>query len=51
MLRPAEDATFQNFAVTDDAVISFIGQGQLLGHPEGPLEVTVPRTELASSLA
>ena len=51
MLGLAEDATFQNFALTDDAAIFFIGQGQLLGHPEGPLEVSVPRTELASSLA
>ena len=51
MLGSVEDATFQNFALTDDAVIFFIGQGQLLGHPEGPLEVSVPRTELASSLA
>ncbi len=51
MLGPVDDATFQNFALTDDAVIFFIGQGQLLGHPEGPLEVSVPRTELASVLA
>lgn len=51
MLGSAEDSTFENFALTDDAVIFFIGQGQLLGHPEGPLEVAVPRTELASSLA
>ena len=51
MLGSFEDATFENFALTDDAVIFFIGQGQLLGHPEGPLEVSVPRTELASSLA
>lgn len=51
MLGPAEDAMFENFALTDDAVIFFIGQGQLLGHPEGPLEVAVPRTELASVLA
>lgn len=51
MMGPAEDATFQNFALTDDAVIFFIGQGQLLGHPEGPLEVSVPRPELASALA
>ena len=51
MLGPAENATFENFALTDDAVIFFIGQGQLLGHPEGPLEVSVPRTDLASSLA
>ena len=51
MLGPVDDATFENFALTDDAVIFFIGQGQLLGHPEGPVEVSVPRAELASSLA
>jgi hypothetical protein len=49
MLGPASDSTFENFALTDDAVIFFIGQGQLLGHPDGPLEVTVPRTELGLS--
>jgi hypothetical protein len=51
MLGPVEEATFRNFALTDDAVIFFIGQGQLLGHPEGPLKVSVPRTDLAPSLA
>jgi hypothetical protein len=51
MLGDVDDDTFQNFALTDDAVIFFFGQGHLLGHPEGPLEVSVPRTELASSLA
>jgi hypothetical protein len=38
----ADEYTFQNFALTDHAVIFFIGQGHLLGHPEGPLEVSVP---------
>ncbi len=51
MLGDVDDATFQNFALTDDAVIFYFGQGQLLGHPQGPLEVSVPRTELASVLA
>jgi hypothetical protein len=51
MLGLVDDATFDDFALTDDAVIFFIGQGQLLGHPEGPVAVSVPRTELASSLA
>lgn len=51
MIGLVDDATFENFALTDDAVIFFIGQGQLLGHPEGPVEVSVPRAELASSLA
>ena len=51
MLGSFDDAAFRNFALTDDAVIFFIGQGHLLGHPEGPLEVSVPRTALAPSLA
>ncbi len=51
MLGDVDNGTFQNFALTDDAVIFFFGQGQLLGHTEGPLEVSVPRAELAPSLA
>ena len=43
--------TYQNFAITDDAVIFFFGEGQVgeVGGP--PLEVPVPRTELAALLA
>ncbi|MEV3902576.1 esterase [Mycobacterium sp. NPDC050551] len=51
MLGDVDDDTFANFALTDDAVIFFFGQGQLLGHPEGPLEVSVPRAALAPWLA
>jgi len=42
---------YQNFAITDDAVIFFFGQGQVLSHADGEFEVSVPRTELASVLA
>ena len=42
---------YQNFAITDDAVIFFFDQGQLLSHAEGPQQVSVPRTELASIMA
>jgi len=38
-------------AATAAAVIFFFGQGQLLGHPEGPIEVAVPKAEFASVLA
>jgi hypothetical protein len=53
---PAPDNTlgadvYQNFAITDDAVIFFIGQGQWLPQVAGPQKVSVPRTELASLLA
>jgi hypothetical protein len=42
---------YQNFAITDDAVIFFFGQGQVLSHADGEFQVSVPRTELASVLA
>jgi Protein of unknown function (DUF3298) len=43
--------SYQNFAITDDAVIFFFGQGVLLAEVDGPLEVSVPRTALAALLA
>ena len=43
--------SYQNFALSDDAVIFLFGQGVLLAEVDGPLEVSVPRTELASLLA
>jgi hypothetical protein len=42
---------YQNFAITDDAVIFFFGQGQVLSHADGEFEVSVPRTALAPVLA
>jgi hypothetical protein len=42
---------YRNFALTDDAVIFFIGQGQWLPEVAGPREVSVARNELASLLA
>jgi Protein of unknown function (DUF3298) len=42
---------YQNFAITDDAVIFFLDQDGPIPHELGPLEITVPRTELASLLA
>ncbi|HEY0695635.1 MAG TPA: RsiV family protein, partial [Kribbella sp.] len=42
---------YQNFAITDDAVIFFFSQDGLLPHEAGPLQVSVPRTNLASLLA
>jgi len=38
-------------AITDDAIIIFFNRDRLLPHEEGPLQVTVPRSELASILA
>ena len=53
---PMDDNTlgarvYQNFALTDDAVIFFIAQGMWLPQVAGPRKVSVPRTELASLLA
>ncbi len=44
-------AAYQEFAITDDAIIFFFNQDSLLHHEQGPLEVAVPRSELASILA
>lgn len=42
---------YQNFAITDDAVIFVVGQGVLLAEVGGALEVSVPRPELTALLA
>jgi hypothetical protein len=42
---------YQNFALTDDAVIFYISQGMWLAEVGGPQTVSVPRSELASALA
>lgn len=44
-------SAYQQFAITDDAIIFFFNQDGLLPHVDGPLEVTVPRSDLASMLA
>jgi Protein of unknown function (DUF3298) len=46
-----DEKKYQNFALTDDAVIFFFGQDQVVMDNAGPHKVTVPRTELASLLA
>ncbi|MFN8071582.1 MAG: esterase [Mycobacterium sp.] len=43
--------SYQQFAITDDAIIFFFNQDGLLPHEVGPFEVTVPRSALASILA
>ncbi|MGV0834971.1 esterase [Mycolicibacterium thermoresistibile] len=44
-------ANYQNFALTDDAVIFFFSQGELLPHAAGVTQASVPRSELANLLA
>ena len=52
MLNGGPDVdNYQNFAITDDAVIFYFGQGQVLSHADGEFEVSVPRAELSSVLA
>lgn len=42
----------QNFAITDDAVIFFFGEGQLIpADNTGPRHISVPRSELAPLMA
>jgi hypothetical protein len=43
--------TYQNFAITDEAVIFFFGQNQVMRDHKGPHQVSVPRAELAPLLA
>jgi hypothetical protein len=49
--NPIGAEMYENFALTDDAVIFFIGQGMWTIEAAGPQQVSVPRSELASILA
>ena len=46
-----DSRTYENFALTDEAVIFFLNQDGLLPHEAGDLKVTVPRSEIESLLA
>ncbi|MBS1694555.1 MAG: DUF3298 domain-containing protein [Actinobacteria bacterium] len=46
-----DPAHYQNFAVTDDAVIFFFGQGEVLPSAAGATQASVPRAALAPLLA
>ena len=43
--------TYRNFAITDDAVIFFFGQDEVVRDNNGPHQVSVPRADLAPLLA
>jgi hypothetical protein len=45
------EKTYQNFAITSEAVIFFFDQDEVVPDNAGPHKVTVPRGELASVLA
>ncbi len=42
---------YENFAITDDAIVFFFSQGDLLPESSGALEVSVPRAPIASMIA
>lgn len=46
-----DPANYQNFALTDDKVLFFFGQGQMLAESAGPVQASVPRATLAPMLA
>lgn len=46
-----DPANYQNFAITDDAVIFFFGQGELMPEAAGASQASVPRAALAQLLA
>jgi len=46
-----DPANYQNFALTDDAVIFFFGQGELMPESAGAVQASVPRATLAPLLA
>ena len=46
-----DPSKYQNFALTDDAVLFFFSQGELFAEAAGPVEAPVPRATLAPLLA
>ncbi|MGV9799781.1 esterase [Mycobacterium sp. NPDC003449] len=46
-----DPAHYQNFAITDDSVIFFFGQGELMAEAAGATQAAVPRSAVASLLA
>lgn len=46
-----DEKTYQNFAITNEAVIFFFGQDQVVQDNAGPHQVKVPRVDLAALLA
>lgn len=46
-----DPAKYQNFALTDDSLLFFFGQGELFAESAGPVEASVPRATVAALLA
>jgi hypothetical protein len=50
-LKDLDANTYRDFAITDDAVIFFFGQDQVIPDSKGPHQVSATRAELAPLLA
>lgn len=50
-LHDAGLKAYENFAITDDSVLFFFGESQLLVNNMGPSQVAVPRNQLEAMLA
>jgi hypothetical protein len=50
-VQALDATTYQSFAITDDAVIFFFAQDQVIPDNNGPHQISVPRSELAPLLA
>ncbi|HYZ69672.1 MAG TPA: esterase [Mycobacterium sp.] len=46
-----DPAKYQNFALTDDSLLFFFSQGELIAESAGPIEASVPRATIAPLLA
>ncbi|MGE0217139.1 esterase [Mycolicibacterium sp.] len=46
-----DPAKYQEFALTDDSVIFFFGQGEIMAGAGGALQATVPKSAIAAMLA
>ena len=49
--NPNGAQTYRSFALTDDALLIFLSQGAWLFSAGGPIELSIPRSELADVLA
>ena len=50
-IQDLDETTYRDFAITDDAVIFFFGEDQVVVDNSGPHQISVPRSELASLLS
>jgi hypothetical protein len=46
-----DPSKYENFAITDDSLVFFFSQGELLPESAGALQVTVPRAPVDAMIA